>query len=236
MTATDTEVGKTAVAAGLAALLRARGRNVGVMKPIASGCREVNGELVSTDGLCLARAAGTEDPHALVCPVRLRYPVSPNVAAIVENRPIDLALVREAARELASRHDCLIIEGIGGLLVPLVPGFLVADLAAGLGAPLLVVARSRLGTINHSLLTIEAARSRGLDVAAVLLNSASDAPRGLAEETNASVIAEFGKVRVIGPLCYCPGVSTELSELAGLSEELAALDGVAGLLADVFGV
>jgi len=232
VTATDTEVGKTAIASSLAVLLRRRGRNVGVMKPLASGCEETGGELVSADGLCLARAAETDDPHDLVCPVRLRHPLAPMAAAELEGRSLDLAEFRSALSTLAASHDCLIVEGIGGIMAPITADCLVVDLAAEIGAPVLVVARAGLGTINHSLLTVDAARSRGLTVAAVLLNSPVKSPGGLAEETNPDVIARLCGAPVIGPLPHCPGVSVETAELGALPNLLAQLDGVDELIAD----
>jgi len=234
VTATDTEVGKTAVASALAALLRRRGRDVGVIKPFASGCSEIDGRLVSADGLCLARAAGSDDAHELVCPVRLRHPLAPLAAAELEGVEIDLDAARGALAEVAARHDCLIVEGIGGIMVPITADTTVADVAAELAAPVLVVARAGLGTINHSLLTVDALRARGLDVAAVVLNAAKASAGGPAEETNPGVIARTGGVGVIGPVPYCEGVSVEAGELAGLPDALAAVDGVDELIADCF--
>jgi dethiobiotin synthetase len=243
VTATDTEVGKTAVAAGLAAILRRRGRDVGVMKPVASGCEEIErgddgpdtraagAALVAADAVCLARAAGVDDPHERICPVRLRDPLSPNVAAEREGRTVDLGAVRAAFDELSRRHDCLIVEGIGGIMVPLVADFLVADLAAELGAPLLIVARAGLGTINHTLLTLHLARSRGLDVLGVLLNASTDRPFGLAEQTNPAAIGALsGGVPVLGPLGYTAGVSVERGEIGDLPDRLAAVEGAGELL------
>lgn len=232
VTATDTDVGKTVVASALAALLRRRGRNVGVMKPFASGCSEVDGELVSADGLCLARAAGADDPHELICPIRLKQPLAPMAAAELAGQELDLSLVRAAIDRLTASHDCLIVEGIGGIMVPITPHCTVVDFAAELNAPVLIVARAGLGTINHSLLTVDAVRSRGLDVAAVLLNSPVESAGGLAEETNPGVIARLSGVPVLGPLPYCGGVSAGTGELGGLPDVLAALDGVDELIAN----
>ncbi|MFH1730770.1 MAG: dethiobiotin synthase [Planctomycetota bacterium] len=232
VTATDTEAGKTAVASALAVLLRRRGRDVGVMKPFASGCSDADGELVSADGLCLARAAGAGDPHELICPIRLRHPLAPMAAAELAGQELDLSVVRAAIDRLAASHDCLIVEGIGGIMVPITPHYRVADFAAELKAPVLIVARAGLGTINHSLLTVDAVRSRGLDVAAVLLNSPVESAGGLAEETNRGVIARLSGVPVLGPLPHCRGVSVETGELGGLPDMLAALDGVDGLIAN----
>jgi len=236
VTATDTEVGKTAVASGLAALLRGRGRDVGVMKPFAAGCAESGGTLISADGACLARAAGVDDPHELICPIRLRHPLAPTVAAELEGRPIDLSLVWSAVDALAARHDRLIVEGIGGIMVPVTVDRYVADVAAELRAPLLIVARAGLGTINHSLLTVEYARSRGLNVAGVLLNSPAEAPAGPAERTNPSVIARRAGVPVFGPLGHCSGVSVETGELGELPAMLAGVEGIDELISQYLGV
>ena len=235
ITATDTGVGKTAVASALAALLRRRGRNVGVMKPFASGCTEIDGRLVSADGLCLAKAAGADDPHERVCPVRLRHPLAPFAAAEIEGAGIDLDAVRAALAELTARHDCLIVEGIGGLLVPITADYWVLDFAAELAAPVLVVARAGLGTINHSLLTVEAAQQRGLEVAAIVLNAVEPLAGGPAEETNPEVIARLGGVPVVGPVPHCGGVDVDAGELGGLPDALAKLDGIDDLIASCFG-
>jgi dethiobiotin synthetase len=235
VTATDTEVGKTAVAGALAAVLRERGRNVGVMKPFTSGCEEIDGRLVSADGVCLAQAAGSNDVHELICPVRLRHPLAPTVAAGLEGRELDLSAVWEAMDRLSADHDCLIVEGIGGIMVPLVADYLVADLAAELGAPVLVVARPALGTINHTLLTVTHARARGLDVAAVILNASTRSEPGLAERTNPEIIRRLaGACPVLGPLGWCEGVSVEDGELDGLPAALAALPGIDELIGGVF--
>jgi len=233
VTATDTEVGKTAVAAALAALLRRRGRNVGVMKPLASGCDTVDGALVAADAVCLARAAGVDDAHELVCPIRLRPPLAPTVAAERDHAVVDLTAVWAARDRLAAVHDCLIVEGIGGIMVPLTADRTVLDVAAEFGAPVLVVARAGLGTINHSLLTVDALRQRGLTVAAVLLNTATNAPHetgGAAVETNPSAIARATGLPVLGPLPWCEGVSVASAELGPLPDALAGLDGVEELL------
>ncbi len=222
---TDTEVGKTLVAASLARLLRERGRDVGVMKPFASGCRSEAGDLVADDGVCLARAAESADPHELVCPVRLRHPLAPTVAARLEGRSLSLGPVWSALEALCGRHECLIVEGIGGLLVPVTPASLLVDVAVGVGAPVLIVARAGLGTINHSLLTVECARSRGLEVAGIVLNAVGPAPGGLAEETNAAEIAAASGVPVIGPLPWFEAASVERGELSDMPSVLGSMPG-----------
>jgi dethiobiotin synthetase len=166
VTGTDTGVGKTVVACALAERLRARGVDVGVMKPIETGV----GPQGPLDAIALAESAECDDPLELVCPVRLELPAAPDVAAEAEGRRIDLGAVRAAHDALRARHELLLVEGAGGLLVPIVPGFMMAELARELGLPLLVVTRGRLGTVNHTLLTLEAARARGLALAGVVIS------------------------------------------------------------------
>jgi dethiobiotin synthetase len=181
ITGTDTGVGKTVVAAVLARLLRMRGLKVGVMKPVTSGCREENGRLVSDDALLLCQAAGIAccDDTA---PYLLLEPVAPAEAARQDGIVIDFSRIRESFDRLADCHDFMIVEGAGGVMVPLAGGLLVADLVRQLDLPLLVVARPDLGTINHTLLTCFAAQQMGLKVAGVIINNYPDAP-GLAERS-----------------------------------------------------
>jgi dethiobiotin synthetase len=168
VTGTDTGVGKTVVACALIRALRAAGVDAGGMKPVETGV----GEAGPLDALALQAATGGADPLELVCPQRFALPAAPAVAAAAAGRAVDLASIRAAFDRLAARHDCVIAEGAGGLLVPIAKGFQMADLARELGLALLVVARSRLGTINHTLLTLEAARGRGLGMAGVVASHA----------------------------------------------------------------
>ena len=170
ITGTDTGVGKTVVAGGLAAALSARGHRVGVLKPVESGCPVVDGALRPEDGSFLRLMAGSRQRLSTVVPVVLSHPLAPAVAARLEGRSIDLEGLRGACRRLRSRFDLVLVEGAGGLLVPLSPDRLTADLVVSLAIPLLIVARVDLGTLNHTLLTVEAALSRGIPVAGVVLD------------------------------------------------------------------
>ena len=180
VTATDTGVGKTFVTAALAAAFRARGRDVAVFKPVQSGA-------VADDPSGDAVLLGAD------CVYAFSAPLAPLVAAHAEGRTIELEPILARAGELAREHDLLLVEGAGGLLVPLADDLDLADLAAALGLPLVIVARAGLGTVNHTLLTIEAARTRGLDLAGVVLNGKSD--ESTAE--NAALIEERSGVRVL---------------------------------------
>jgi dethiobiotin synthetase len=179
VTGTDTGVGKTVVACALVRALRRAGRDVGVMKPAETGV----GEGGPLDAQALRDAARVQDPIEEICPQRFALAAAPSVAAAHAGTRVDLARVRDAFRRLAARHDLMVVEGAGGLLVPLRDEFTIADLARDLGLPLVVAARAALGTINHTLLTLEAAVSRGLDVRGVVI-SHSAGPLSEADEHN----------------------------------------------------
>jgi dethiobiotin synthetase len=166
VTGTDTAVGKTEVACALLADARARGLDAVGMKPAQSGV--VAGEPSDADRL--RAACGEVEPLAAICPHSFAAPLAPAVAARAEGRAISLPALVEAARALAARHAAILVEGAGGLLVPLTDRETYADLAVALGLPVLVVARAGLGTVNHTALTVEALRRRGLAVAGIVLN------------------------------------------------------------------
>lgn len=202
ITGTDTGVGKTTVAATLARVLRLRGVNVGVMKPVTSGCAERDDELVSEDAELLAWGAGLEVDDD-IAPYRLRTAIVPADAAKRDGVKISFSRIEESYRRLAARHDFMIVEGAGGLMVPLNGGLLVSDLAAQLKLPLLVVALPGLGTINHTVLTCFAASQMGHDLKGVIVNRFPEKP-GLAEQ---------GAAHQIGALCGAPilGVWKEIN-------------------------
>ncbi len=166
VTGTDTGVGKTVVACALIRALRRRGIDAAGMKAVETGV----GEEGPLDALALCEASGGGDPLDLVCPQRFPLPVAPAVAAAAADTALDLGSIHAAFAALAARHDCVVVEGAGGLLVPLGASTCMADLARDLALPLLVVARARLGTINHTLLTLEAARGRGLPLVGVVIS------------------------------------------------------------------
>lgn len=192
VTGTGTEVGKSVVAAVIAREAAAAGLSVGVFKPAVSGLDD-GGE---SDPELLGRASGTEATVDAIAPYRFGPPVSPHLAAELANVEIDPALVVERAREAAAGTDFFVCEGVGGLLVPLTPRWLIRDFAVELGLPLVVVAHPSLGTINHTLLTLEAARGAGLEVRAVVLSRWPAEP-GAMELSNRATIAELGDVEVL---------------------------------------
>jgi len=175
VTGTDTGVGKTIVSAALARLLRLKGIDVGVMKPVTSGCCEERGSLVSDDALLLCRSAGLScsDDNA---PYLLRQPLAPAEAARIDGIRIDVERIKESYNRLATGHDFVIVEGAGGLMVPLAERLMTTDLIKLLDLPVLVVARPNLGTVNHTLLTCFSAHQCGLTVAGVVVNNFPEAP------------------------------------------------------------
>jgi dethiobiotin synthetase len=191
VTGTSTEVGKTVVAAALARTLAAEGKRVAVFKPAVTGLEE-RGE---TDHALLRRASGSSQSDEEIAPYRYDPPASPHLAAALANEEIDPERLRQAARTAAASADAIVCEGVGGLLVPLSPTYLVRDLAVDLGHPLVIVASPGLGTVNHTLLTLESARAVGLEVAAVVLNPWPRQPSEI-ERNNRETIAELGEVRV----------------------------------------
>ena len=221
VTGTDTGVGKTIVAATLARLLRMNGVSVGVMKPVTSGCREENGQLVSDDALLLCQAAGIQVSED-IAPYRLREALAPADAARLDGVRIDFAEIKASFDRLAATYQYVIVEGAGGLMVPLSGGLLVADLARELELPLLVVARPGLGTINHTVLTCFGAQQLGLQVAGVIIDGMPEHP-GLAEQ---------GAPHQIGSLCGASVLGiwpqrNEVDEMEMVDELAAWLDGQA---------
>jgi dethiobiotin synthetase len=212
VTATDTGVGKTEVACGIVRGLRGRGLDVGAMKPAQSGVAP--GE--PSDADLLREAAGGGDPPELVCPYSFADPLAPAVAARLAGVEIALDRVLAAARALAARHAALVVEGAGGLLVPLTARETYADLAAALGLPVLVVARAGLGTVNHTALTLEALRARGLRVAGVVLNRATAAADPSIPH-NAAEIERLGGAPVLASLPHEPDAARRAARMAEIA-------------------
>lgn len=198
------------VAAGLAAALKSRGTNVGVMKPVQTG--DYPG-----DAAFLREAAGAADSLDLVLPCYLPAPLAPAVAARIGHGRVDIPKVLDAFQELCRRHDFLVVEGIGGLLVPLEDGRYVVDLIAAMALPAIVVARPGLGTINHTLLTIRQARAAGIRVLGTIINGYPAQP-DLVEKTNPEAIRRHSGLPVLGVLPLLPKIDTTGEGLEGLVE------------------
>jgi dethiobiotin synthetase len=226
VTGTDTGVGKTLVAAALARFLAERGEKVGVMKPVETGVAEPAS--AGPDAELLRWASDSREDIERISPYRFRPPLAPSLAAEEEGIRIDLDILAQAARSLGESHDFLLIEGAGGLMVPLSGGLLMADLVRQLGLPLLVVCRPGLGTINHTLLTIFCARAMNLPLAGFIINNMPFQP-GAAEESAPHTLASLASADLLGVLNHVEGKDRE--KVSALTEQIARLPTLPWLLA-----
>jgi dethiobiotin synthetase len=216
ITGTDTGVGKTYVAQGVVRALRALDLAVAVRKPVETGCVLRGGEPFASDAEALREAAASEETIAAVCPFRLLEPLAPAIAAARAGVTIDVSRLVEACVERAARVDWLVVEGAGGLLVPLAGRYSYADLARDLAAEVLLVVGARLGAINHALLSLEAARSRDLQVLGYVVNHFT-ANRDLATDTLLSTLRGLTDTACLGEVGFAARPEAVLqSTFAGL--------------------
>ncbi|MDA8168239.1 MAG: dethiobiotin synthase [Nitrospiraceae bacterium] len=197
VTGTGTGVGKTVIAGALVRLLQKHGLKAGAMKPVESGCLRRDGAPFPQDGSFLREISGMDEGLAEMTPYAFEAPLAPMVAAEMENTRIEPGVIMEKFERLSGKYGAMIVEGAGGLLVPLRDDFFVIDLARALALPLVIVAKAGLGTVNHTLLTVRCALSEGLEVAGVILNRTGP-EEGLAEKTNPDVLKKFSPVPVLG--------------------------------------
>lgn len=227
ITGTDTGVGKTRVGSAIVHGLVARGIDVRVRKPVESGCPEVAGELQPQDAASLREAAGGREPLIRVCAFRLRAPLSPERAAAMEGVALPLGAIAAACRDGAD-DGFLVVEGAGGVLSPVADGALNVDLAIALGLPVLLVAADRLGTINHTLLAVEAITRRGLAIAGVVLSAADAVAADAAGMDNAADLARWlGHTVHVLPHGAAAGLqarSADAVQLQALIDSLATRD------------
>ncbi len=230
ITGTDTGVGKTIVAAGLALALKARGMKIGVMKPVATGCVGTDRQLISQDAVYLFEAGENEYP-ALTSPCRYRNALAPHVAAVLEKKEVDLNQIRRAYQELQKHYDYIIVEGIGGILVPIAKDYFVANLIKEFRLPVLIVARGGLGTINHTLLTVDAAVLRGFEICGIVFNRISAVNYSIAEITNPKVIHDLTNIPVLGSIPEMEDVDVETcryGKLRDVFQERIQVDRILG--------
>ncbi len=212
VTGTDTGAGKTLVTSAIAAALHARGVRVGVAKPVETGCAMRADGLYPEDAATLAAAAATSETLDVVCPYRFPDPLAPRLAATRTGATIDVDVLIRLLAERAATVDVLLIEGAGGVLVPLAPAATYADLARMLDAPVVLVVGSRLGAINHALLSLEVLRTHGVRVAGYVVNRL--APAGdLAVDTNTDLLRTLTAERLLGELPHLVDAPATLSAL-----------------------
>lgn len=196
---TDTEVGKTVLCGALVAGLRARGMDAGYLKPLGSEGSQIDGQLINPDALWVARATGLDEPLPQLNPICLRQPLAPLAASRVEGVELSWREIIESTRAAMNRRAFYVVEGVGGLLVPICPGRSFLDLAVELGLPVLVAARPGLGTINHTLLTIDKISRHGLEVLGFCF-SGLEPELSPPTARNSALITEYSNAPFLGAL------------------------------------
>lgn len=209
VTGTDTGVGKTVVSAILINILRLQGLKTCAMKPFETGAMREGDVLIPSDGMFLKDMAGMEESINYVTPVSLEKPLAPMVAAELEGIEIKMEDVWKAYDFLKKRYEAIVVEGVGGLLVPIKKDYFVADLIEDFGLPVIIVSRPGLGTINHTLLTIRELNLRGIVVKGIIFNYSRPPEGTLAEETNPSVLAKLTDIPVMGIIPYLRSFDTD---------------------------
>lgn len=227
VTGTDTGVGKTEVAAGIAWLLKSRGVNVGVMKPFATGDGEHSAKYRSEDTAALARAAGATEPDVELNPFFFAVPAAPLTAAQILDKPqVEVKEALFALKKLSITHSFVVVEGIGGLMVPLTEREFVADFARLAGLPVVIVSRPRLGTMNHTLLTVRVCKEFGLDVLGIIVNRMPRRP-SIVEKRVPETLARLAGVPLLAVLPEVKKPSFKktgtLLGAAGLADRLLAV-------------
>lgn len=207
ITGTSTGVGKTAVAAGLAWALRKRKIDVGIMKPFATGNRVFSRKYRSQDTAILARASGVNDPDCSLNPFFYSIAASPLVAAELKHSPpVDTEKALQKLKKLERKHDFLIAEGIGGIMVPLTENEFVVNFAKRAELPLIIVSTPKLGTLNHTLLTVMACQKFRLKIAGIILNKASKKP-DIVEQKTAEVLERLTQIKLLTVIPFTKGAN-----------------------------
>ncbi len=205
ITGTDTGVGKTFVTAGILTTLNKSAINACPMKPVETGCKIKNSRLVPEDTLRLIQASGVQESIDTINPYRFRHALASAAAAELEGITIKKKKIISCYNYLLNKYQIIVVEGTGGIMVPVYKKYLILDLIKDLSLPLIIVSRPGLGTINHTLLTIGAAKNRGISILGVIINYSAKTIKGLSEKTNPAIIENLSKVPVLGVIPYLKG-------------------------------
>jgi len=209
ITGTDTDIGKTLIAGAIAKILSDKGLKVGVFKPIATGCHRCWEGLVSVDSEFLAHCANSDLPLSTITPVGYVTPAAPIVSTANDGPAIDFDRIAAAYKDICENSDLIIVEGIGGVRVPLTIEFDLLDLAVEFKLPIVIVARPNLGTINHTLMTIDCVHATELKIAGVVINGYNATEAAVAEETAEQVITQCSGVNVLSVVPFDETVDIE---------------------------
>jgi len=216
VTGTDTGVGKTIIAAALIKAAGLLGVKACGMKPVETGCTREGRVMVPSDGMFLKEIAHMDETVSHITPCCFEHELAPMVSAEMEGVTTDINKIRIAFDKLGRTYQAVVVEGVGGLLVPITKDYFVLDLAREMGLPLIVTARPGLGTINHTLLTVNYALKEGLEVAGIIVNHSYQSEESIAEKTNPKVIERLSPVPVIGVFPFLDDMSAEAFEKAVL--------------------
>ncbi len=211
VTGSDTGVGKTVIAGAIAAVVQAQGVNTGVMKPFATGAKEIDGKLVSGDVEFLKKIIDTADDD-LVNPIRFKPALAPTIAASKSGVSIDLDKIWNAYEALKDKHDFVVVEGIGGLMVPINDMLFVGDMVLKMDLPLVIVSKHCLGSINHTLLTLEYAKSKNIRIKGIIINMLKD-DDGFVRE-----IGKYASAPILGTIPFNENISVEDCILSDIVE------------------
>lgn len=213
ITGTDTGVGKTFIGLGFIKAMKEMGYSVCPMKPVETGCGLRKGGLIPHDTLKLLNASGVNESIDIINPYRFRKPLAPMVAAELEGVKIQKKRIISSYQYLLNKYEKIIVEGAGGIAVPVYKRYLYLDLIKELNLPVIIVSRPTLGTINHTLLTIDIARREGIDIIGVIINYAEPYKKGIAERTNPDVIGRLGRVRILAEVPYVKNYDSYIKRL-----------------------
>lgn len=216
ITGTDTGIGKTLIAGIIIKAISFLGLKACGMKPVESGCGREGEVLIPYDGVFLKQISHMNESMSLVTPCCLESPLAPLMASELDRIDINLNEIRKAFAKLSRLYEAVVVEGIGGLLVPIKKDYYVIELAKEFGLPLIVVVRPGLGTINHTMLTVNYAIKEGLEVAGIIINYSNPPENNLAEETNPKLLAQICPVPLIGIIPYLKSMGEEVIERTAL--------------------
>jgi dethiobiotin synthetase len=214
ITGTDTGVGKTVIAGAVIMALRLWGIRACGMKPVETGCSRVGDILYPSDGMFLKKIARMEEAMTRITPYCFETPAAPLVASEMEGRAIGIGIIKDEFNLLLKTYGTIIVEGIGGILVPIKKDYFVIDLIRELNLPLIVVSAPYLGALNHTLLTVNYALKEGIRVSGIVINLSKPPEGTIAEQTNPSVLRKLSPVPLIGTFPYLASVTDEALEKA----------------------
>lgn len=216
VTGTDTGVGKTIVTGAIIKVMHSLGKNTCVMKPVETGCTRIGDILYPQDGMFLKEVAMMDESIKHITPYCFETPAAPFAASEIEGTNIDIGVIRNEFNLLMEKYGSVIVEGIGGIMVPVRRDYFVIDLIRELDLPLIVVSRPSLGTINHTLLTVRCAMQEGIKVSGIIINFSSPDNDTIAEKTNKSMLQLLCPVPVIGTFPYLENIDYATLERTAL--------------------